>query len=35
MKYDFCMALELSVFASNIKKQICEVLDDFFIFEEI
>lgn len=31
MKYDFRMALELSVLASNIKKKICEVLDDFFI----
>jgi hypothetical protein len=35
MKYHFCMALKLSVLASNIKKEICGVLDDFFIFEEI
>jgi hypothetical protein len=35
MKYDFRMALGLLVLASNIKKEICGVLDDFFIFEEI
>jgi hypothetical protein len=35
MEYDFCMALELSMLACDIKKEICGVLDDFFIFQEI
>jgi len=34
MKYDFHTALELSVLASNIKKEICEILDDFFILKK-
>jgi hypothetical protein len=32
MEDDYSAALELSMFASNIKKEICEVLDNFFSF---
>ncbi len=32
MEDDYGVALELSMFASNIKKEICEVLDNFFSF---
>jgi hypothetical protein len=34
MEYDFCMALELSMLACNIKKEICGVLDDFSFFRK-
>ncbi len=32
MKDDMTMILELCMFASNIGKQICDVLDGFFSF---
>jgi hypothetical protein len=32
MKEDFVVALELICLASNIRKEVCEILDGFFSF---
>lgn len=34
MEDDYGVALELSMFASNIKEEICEVLDGFFFISK-